>query len=169
MDSGIRSFPKRPEGRRPEPCGPVPCLLISGRGFPHSDIRGSKLVRSSPRLFAAYHVLHRLRVPRHPPNALKALDRSHCRCPPIRKPLFSLGSKGFEREWTASPPRRPQMDGTDFDPNDAGQARATDRKDQCHNTRTIRRSRPEPKWLKPRPANPPASLKPQGAKPRTSG
>jgi hypothetical protein len=50
-------------------------------GFPHSDIRGSKLVRNSPRLFAAYHVLHRLRVPRHPPNALKALDRSHCLMP----------------------------------------------------------------------------------------
>jgi hypothetical protein len=52
--------------------------------LPHSDIRGSKLVRSSPRLFAAYHVLHSLRVPRHPPNALKALDRSHFQCPPVR-------------------------------------------------------------------------------------
>ena len=40
-------------------------------GFPHSDIRGSKLVRSSPRLNAAYHVLHRLSTPRHPPNALR--------------------------------------------------------------------------------------------------
>ena len=43
-------------------------------GFPHSDIHGSKLVRSSPWLFAAYHVLHRLSTPRHPPNALKTLD-----------------------------------------------------------------------------------------------
>jgi hypothetical protein len=51
-------------------------------GFPHSEILGSKLVRSSPRLIAAYHVLHRLSAPRHPPNALKALDRSHDRCPP---------------------------------------------------------------------------------------
>ena len=51
-------------------------------GFPHSEIPGSKLVRSSPRLIAAYHVLHRLSAPRHPPNALKALDRSHDRCPP---------------------------------------------------------------------------------------
>ncbi len=39
-------------------------------GFPHSDIRGSKLAHSSPRLFAACHVLHRLSAPRHPPNAL---------------------------------------------------------------------------------------------------
>src|SRR3546814_12742127 len=42
-------------------------------GLPHSEIPGSKLVRSSPRLFAAYHVLHRLLVPRHPPNALQRL------------------------------------------------------------------------------------------------
>src|SRR4030095_2059740 len=42
-------------------------------GFPHSDIPGSKLVCSSPRLIAAYHVLHRLLVPRHPPCALSSL------------------------------------------------------------------------------------------------
>ena len=46
-------------------------------GFPHSEIHGSKLIRSSPRLIAAYYVLHRLCMPRHPPNALKTLDRSH--------------------------------------------------------------------------------------------
>ena len=51
-------------------------------GFPHSEILGSKLVRSSPRLIAAYHVLHRLSAPRHPPDALKTLDRSHDPCPP---------------------------------------------------------------------------------------
>ncbi len=44
-------------------------------GFPHSDIRGSKLTRSSPRLFAACHVLRRLLAPRHPPNALLTLDQ----------------------------------------------------------------------------------------------
>ena len=42
-------------------------------GFPHSDIRGSTIARISPRLFAACHVLHRLLVPRHPPNALLCL------------------------------------------------------------------------------------------------
>ena len=42
-------------------------------GFPHSDIRGSTIARISPRLFAACHVLHRLLVPRHPPNALICL------------------------------------------------------------------------------------------------
>ena len=39
-------------------------------GFPHSDIHGLTLVCNSPWLFAAYHVLHRLREPRHPPYAL---------------------------------------------------------------------------------------------------
>jgi hypothetical protein len=39
-------------------------------GLPHSDIRGSQPVCGSPRLFAAYHVLLRLRKPRHPPFAL---------------------------------------------------------------------------------------------------
>ena len=39
-------------------------------GFPHSDICGSADMCSSPQLFAAYHVLRRLPVPRHPPCAL---------------------------------------------------------------------------------------------------
>ena len=45
-----------------------------GGGFPHSEIRGSKFARNSPRLIATCYVLHRLSRPRHPPNALKALD-----------------------------------------------------------------------------------------------
>ena len=42
--------------------------------MPHSDIHGSKPARGSPWLFAACHVLHRLLVPRHPPNALLLLE-----------------------------------------------------------------------------------------------
>ena len=42
-------------------------------GFPHSDISGSMDMCSSPKLFAAYHVFHRLLVPRHPPCALTTL------------------------------------------------------------------------------------------------
>ena len=38
--------------------------------FPHSDIYGLTVVCTSPQLFAAYHVLHRLWEPRHPPYAL---------------------------------------------------------------------------------------------------
>ena len=39
-------------------------------GLPHSEISGSPGARPSPELFAACHVLHRLSVPRHPPDAL---------------------------------------------------------------------------------------------------
>ena len=42
--------------------------------FPHSDICGSTLARSSPQLFAACHVLLRLPVPRHSPYALFRLN-----------------------------------------------------------------------------------------------
>ena len=39
-------------------------------GLPHSDTPGSQLILSSPGLFAEYHVLLRLSLPRHPPDAL---------------------------------------------------------------------------------------------------
>ena len=45
---------------------------VCSGGFPHSDISGSLDICSSPKLFAAYHVFHRLLVPRHPPCALYA-------------------------------------------------------------------------------------------------
>ena len=47
-----------------------PAFAVPCGGFPHSDIRGSKAICASPQLFAAYHVLHRLMEPRHPPCAL---------------------------------------------------------------------------------------------------
>ena len=61
-----------------EACAPLYCMAAgsSPAGFPHSDIRGSMLICSSPRLFAAYHVFHRLLVPRHPPCALFCLTFS---------------------------------------------------------------------------------------------
>ena len=46
----------------------IPC-----GGFPHSEISGSQLICSSPKLIAAYHVLHRLLMPRHSPCALYSL------------------------------------------------------------------------------------------------
>ena len=46
---------------------------VLSAGFPHSDISGSMDICSSPKLFAAYHVFHRLLVPRHPPCALSSL------------------------------------------------------------------------------------------------
>src|ERR1700722_677175 len=43
-------------------------------GLPHSEIPGSTIARISPGLIAACHALHRLSVPRHPPDALTLLD-----------------------------------------------------------------------------------------------
>jgi hypothetical protein len=52
-------------------------LGMTPGGFPHSEISGSKLVCSSPKLIAAYHVLHRLLAPRHSPHALSSLTIKH--------------------------------------------------------------------------------------------
>ena len=38
--------------------------------LPHSEMLGSEVVCTYPSLIAAYHVLHRLPEPRHPPFAL---------------------------------------------------------------------------------------------------
>ena len=64
---------------------------ISQRGFPHSEIPGSKPICGSPGLIAAYRVLHRLLVPRHSPYTLSSLTirnsdlfRTHSRGPLIR-------------------------------------------------------------------------------------
>ena len=53
-------------------------LEVCSSGFPHSDISGSSDICSSPKLFAAYHVFHRLLVPRHPPCALSSIT-NRCR------------------------------------------------------------------------------------------
>ena len=62
-------------------------------GFPHSDIPGSKGALASPGLIAECHVLHRLLLPRHPPNALLALD-------PIQKKTGPFALRWFK---TANP------------------------------------------------------------------
>ncbi len=46
---------------------------ISRRGLPHSGIPGLASVCDYPGLIAAYHALHRLLVPRHPPYTLSSL------------------------------------------------------------------------------------------------
>ena len=45
-------------------------ISLQDIGLSHSEISGSKFICNSPELIAAYHVLHRLREPRHPPCAL---------------------------------------------------------------------------------------------------
>ena len=44
--------------------------FLQNVGLSHSEISGSKVICTYPELIAAYHVLHRLREPRHPPCAL---------------------------------------------------------------------------------------------------
>jgi hypothetical protein len=45
-------------------------------GLPHSDTPGSQVASTSPGSFAGSRVLHRLRVPRHPPYALGSLPKA---------------------------------------------------------------------------------------------
>ena len=48
-------------------------MVIAGlqpAGLSHSEIPGSRVICTYPGLIAACHVLHRLREPRHPPDAL---------------------------------------------------------------------------------------------------
>ena len=59
--------------------------------FPHSEIPGSKDVCSSPRLIAAYHVFHRLPVPRHSPCALYSLTVSCSRFSICQQEIFTAG------------------------------------------------------------------------------
>ena len=49
-------------------------VMLHITGFPHSDTRGSRLICSSPRLFAACRVLLRRPMPRHSPCALLSLN-----------------------------------------------------------------------------------------------
>jgi hypothetical protein len=80
--------------------------------LPHSEIHGSKLIRSSPWLIAAYHVLHRLCMPRHPPDALISLDHSHRQCSPFWRPL-----RGTRREvtWSTSSHSRTRCEPRSFE------------------------------------------------------
>ena len=64
-------------------------------GLPHSDILGSKLVCSSPGLFAACHVLHRLLAPRHSPYTLSSLT--------IRNSKLTLTNR-LHVDWSATVP-----------------------------------------------------------------
>lgn len=66
-------------------------------GLPHSEIVGSKGIRPSPTLIAAYHVLHRLLSPRHSPNALVALDPIQKKTENPAIPYELGGDRHFQR------------------------------------------------------------------------
>ena len=61
---------------------------INTTRLPHSEISGSKRTCRSPKLIAAYHVLHRLLAPRHPLCALYSL------IPIVRNQLFMRSTCG---------------------------------------------------------------------------
>ena len=67
----------------------IPC-----GGFPHSEISGSLLICSSPKLIAAYHVLHRLLMPRHSPCALFSLTVVEARVA-----IFRKSPRAFRSGW----------------------------------------------------------------------
>jgi hypothetical protein len=55
-----------------------PTTELNGEGgLSHSEIAGSKPAHGSPTLIAACHVLHRLYMPRHSPDALTSRLRVH--------------------------------------------------------------------------------------------
>ena len=76
---------------------------ISG-GFPHSEIHGSKPIPGSPWLIAGYHVLHRLLLPRHPPNALIALDLTRKKKDPHPCGVRPEGQSSFQISMQLFPP-----------------------------------------------------------------
>ena len=53
----------------------VMITVLQTAGLSHSEIAGSRVICTYPALIAAYHVLHRLREPRHPPDALTCFRR----------------------------------------------------------------------------------------------
>ena len=53
----------------------VKIAALQAAGLSHSEIPGSRVICTYPGLIAAYHVLHRLREPRHPPDALTCFRR----------------------------------------------------------------------------------------------
>ena len=57
---------------------PALASTLQTAGLSHSDISGSKVICTCPELFAAYHVLHSLDEPRHPPCALSYFFRCPC-------------------------------------------------------------------------------------------
>ena len=69
-------------------------------GFPHSDILGSKIAPISPRLFAGCHVLRRLPVPRHPPDALFILESPCAEINPHTEHSITHCDDGFSKRGT---------------------------------------------------------------------
>jgi hypothetical protein len=70
-------------------------------GLPHSEISGSKRVCRSPKLIAAYRVLRRLLMPRHPLCALTILTKILNLALIPRRDIFSRSQYAVVKERTA--------------------------------------------------------------------
>src|SRR4030095_4527942 len=77
---------------------------------------GSRLMCSSPRLIAAYHVLHRLSMPRHPPCALLRLISISNN----RTSDYGLGTKCFHSASVDDPEVQSVFDSQRFDADSLG-------------------------------------------------
>ena len=78
--------------------------------MPHSEIPGSPIARISPGLFAACHVLPRLSVPRHPPDALLiALDCHHAARAQGQNPGPASAGAGIPVKTGPKDAKRPRM------------------------------------------------------------
>ena len=64
-------------------------------GLSHSEIGGSTVICTYPPLIAAYHVLHRLSEPRHPPSALIYFLAKSRQGGSYSSPFFSLILSAF--------------------------------------------------------------------------
>jgi hypothetical protein len=81
------------------------------RGFPHSEIPGSKPACGSPRLIAACHVLLRLLLPRHPPCALSSLTIKFTqRMRAYARSISNLMGLSAHRAWLIYSSRRTPAD-----------------------------------------------------------
>ena len=72
-ESRLFSFPRGTKMFQFPPLASLPNVMMTALhadGLSHSEIPGSEVICTYPGLIAAYHVLHRLHEPRHPPCAL---------------------------------------------------------------------------------------------------
>ena len=97
----------------------IHCTLtqVCCAGFPHSEISGSMLICSSPKLIAACHVFHRLLMPRHSPCTLYSLTSSaqapHPSCPPLAANTHSFRCASSRSEMLRISSRFLVLDGTE--------------------------------------------------------
>ena len=85
------------------PTASMRCDGIAPAGFPHSDIRGSRGICPSPRLFAACHVLLRLREPQASPMRPFSLSLvSSNGSLSARPPQGGRGAAAPSRPWSLS-------------------------------------------------------------------